>query len=92
MSAHLQDPEHAGDLLSTLRNVAQGRMQPLPRHVSLGCTSLVARALVRDPTCRISLQEIAADPWLCELSAKVRKIITNLISTQELITTLSPAH
>lgn len=67
----LQDPEHAGDLLHTLRNVAQGRMQPLPRHVSLGCTSLVARALVRDPQSRIALQDIAADPWLLELGAKV---------------------
>lgn len=77
MNAHLQDPEHAGDLLATLRNVAQGRMQPLPRHVSLGCTSLVARALVRDPARRITLQEIAADPWLCELSAKVYKILNH---------------
>ena len=66
-----QDPEHAGDLLRTLRNVAHGRMQPLPRHVSLGCTSLVARALVRDPQRRISLQEVAADPWLLELGAQV---------------------
>ena len=70
----VQDPDHAGDLLHTLRNVAQGCMQALPRHVSLGCTSLVVRTLVRNPERRIALHDIATDPWLLELGAKARCI------------------
>ena len=71
MFALLQDPEHRGDLVRTLSNVARGRMQAMPRHVSLGCTSLVARALVRDVDRRITLRDMANDVWLRETAALV---------------------
>ena len=58
--------------MRTLSNVAHGRMQAMPRHVSLGCTSLVARALVRDASSRISLRGIADDVWLRETAALAR--------------------
>ncbi len=67
----LQDPDHRGDLVRTLSNVARGRMQAMPRHVSLGCTLLVARALVRDVERRITLRDMANDVWLRETSALV---------------------
>ena len=60
----VQDPDHRGDLVRTLSNVVRGRMQAMPQHVSLGCTSLVARALVRDAGSRITLRQMADDVWL----------------------------
>jgi hypothetical protein len=47
-------------------------MQAMPHHVSLGCTSLVARALVRDAGSRIALRDMANDVWLRETAMLVR--------------------
>ena len=68
----VQDPDHRGDLVRTLSNVVRGRMQAMPQHVSLGCTSLVARALVRDAGSRITLRQMADDVWLREAATLVR--------------------
>ena len=57
--------------MRTLSNIARGRMQAMPRHVSLGCTSLVARALVRDVDRRITLRDMANDVWLRETAELV---------------------
>ncbi|KAK9822454.1 hypothetical protein WJX81_002497 [Elliptochloris bilobata] len=59
-----QDDEHPRSVAHTLRNIAAGRLRPLPPHVSPACAALVTAALARNPAARPSLAAMAAHPWL----------------------------
>ena len=81
--------------MRTLSNVARGRMQAMPRHVSLGCTSLVARALVRDVSRRITLRDMANDVWLRETAALVgadNEMMAALLASQQPIADVSAVN
>ena len=51
---------------ATLRNIMQGRMQPLPSHVTPSCAALIRSLLSVDPSSRPSLEEVLQHPWLHE--------------------------
>jgi SNF-related kinase len=38
----------------------------MPAHISQGCKNLISSMLVREPTKRATLQEIAKDGWLMQ--------------------------
>lgn len=51
-------------MTATLRNIMHGRMQPIPAFVSPACADVIRKALIRSPTKRIRLDELADHPWV----------------------------
>ncbi len=63
-----QDDEHPRSIAHTLRNVAAGRLRPLPPSVSPACAALVTSALAHDPCARPPLAKLAGHPWLAAMA------------------------
>jgi hypothetical protein len=63
-----QDDEHPRSIAHTLRNVAAGRLRPLPPSVSPACAALVTAALAHDPCARPALAKLAGHPWLAAMA------------------------
>ncbi|GAB4821071.1 hypothetical protein N2152v2_008117 [Parachlorella kessleri] len=59
-----EDPLQPQNVVATLGNIARGRRKALPRRVSPQCAALIESMLCLDPSQRLTLQEIAAHPWL----------------------------
>lgn len=51
-------------MVETLKNIARGTYRPLPAHLSPQLRDLLQRMLCQDPQQRISLEQVAAHPWL----------------------------